>query len=34
MRVPGLFKPNVEKMEKRKDVDGLVKALGYNNVDV
>jgi len=29
-----LFKPNVEKMEKRNDIDGLIKALGYNNVDV
>jgi HEAT repeat protein len=25
----GLFKPDVEKLERNKDVDGLIKALGY-----
>jgi len=30
----GLFKPNVEKMEKIRDIDGLIKALGYNNYDI
>ncbi len=29
-----LFKPNVEKMEAKKDVDGLIKALRYNKYGI
>ena len=29
-----LFKPNVEKLKKKRDVKGLIKALEYKNVDV
>lgn len=30
----GLFKPNVKKMEKKKDVEGLIKALEHKNKGV
>ncbi len=29
MGIFGLFKPNVKKLEKKRDIEGLVKALGY-----
>jgi HEAT repeat protein len=30
----GLFKPNIEKMERKKDIEGLIKALGYRKDSV
>lgn len=30
----GFFKPNIEKMKKKRDTDGLIKALKDKNVDV
>jgi HEAT repeat protein len=30
----GLFKPNVEKLKKKRDVEGLLKALGYKGKNV
>jgi hypothetical protein len=26
-----LFRPNIEKLERRNDIEGLIKALGYVN---
>lgn len=32
--MPGMFKPNVEKMKEKKDVDGLAKALKHKDVAI
>ena len=34
MVIFGLFKPNVKKMQKERDVEGLIKALEHKNIHV